>query len=163
MSREVRRGKSGIDVENPADFSAALCRSLENRRFSPGIARAPFVGMKAIHRTGLQLIASIVMLVFSAGTLAFAPSSMHRACAAKLHDCGKAAKIAPRCCGDRNQDANQAGPVQLREDRSSDSMILTGCVEVATTSAAPVGPLFLRGSQHRHQHNPLSLFAALRL
>ena len=128
-----------------------------------GIARAFSGGVKAIRRTGLSSLASVLLVVFGAVSLAAAPDVRHRSCAAKQHECGKAAKVAARCCGNEDQNAAQAVPVQLREDSSSGSVGLCGFMKVAPPPAAPAGLSAIVHASRPYWPDPLSLSTALRL
>ena len=127
------------------------------------MTRAASRGVKAIRRTGLSHLATVLLVVFGAVTLAAASDVRHRSCAAKQHDCGKAAKVAARCCGNEDQNAAQAGPVQLREESSSNSAGVCGFVKVTTLSPAAVGRAVIAHPSRLHFPDPLSLSTALRL
>ena len=128
-----------------------------------GITRAVSCGVKAIRRTGFSHLATVLLVVFGAVTLAAASDVRHRSCAAKQHDCGKAAKVAARCCGNEDQNAAQAGPVQLREESSSSSAGVCGFVKVTTVSPAPAGLSVIAHPSRLHLSDPLGLSTALRL
>ena len=129
----------------------------------PGITRAVPHVVKAIRRPGLSYLAAVLLVVFGAVTLAAAPDVRHRSCAAKQHDCGKAAKVAARCCGNEDPNAAQAGPVQLREDSSSNPVGVCGFMKGSNLSPTTAGLSVIAHPSRLHLPDPLSLSTALRL
>jgi len=118
----------------------------------------------AIRRTGLlQFLASALLVVFSAATLAAAPDVKHQSCAAKRHDCAKTANVASRCCANEDQSAAQTVPARLREVPSSSLAGLCGFVKIAAVAPAPTRWTYIAGAPPAHPPDPLSLSMVLRL
>jgi len=93
-----------------------------------------------MRRSGFVQIASILLVAFSAVTLAAAPNAGHRLCGVKQHQCGKSATVAPSCCGNQDANAAQAPPAQLRNDPSSGLLVAYGAARVSAITHAPAGP-----------------------
>ena len=119
--------------------------------------------MAILRRSGLVQIASILLVAFSAVTLAAAPNAGHRLCGVKQHQCGKSATVAPSCCGSQDSSAAQAPPAQLRDDPSSGSMVSHGAVKAAAISNVPAAPVTIVCAPRLRSPDHLSRSTALRI
>ena len=76
---------------------------------TPGIVKSP-----RITRSPIVVVMALIGSLIGTGVVPVFANQIHPVCAAKAHDCGKAARITRCCCGDQGDASNQRGTVESR-------------------------------------------------